>query len=361
VIDGDAVVYCQGAFGTTTGKTAHGLVRKTRRYRIRSVIDSTKAGKDAGQVLDNVTNGIPVHASLSEALEKLAAAGVRPTHFVIGLAPDAGRLDQAARATVLEAVRAGLNIDSGLHNFVSDDAEIATLAAQTGVKLRDVRKTPSREHLHGFTGKIAEVGALKVALLGTDSAVGKRTTAWKLVDGLVALGHSAELVGTGQTAWLQGARFGIILDSLINDFVAGELEHAVWTAWNEARPEVIVVEGQGSMMNPAYPGGFEILAATRPDVVVMQHAPARLEYDGFPGNPMHPLPTQIHAVELISGKPVVAVTVNHESLDPAEVPQICQKIEQDVQLPVTDVLLDGPEKLARVIATYLKKKSVKCG
>jgi uncharacterized NAD-dependent epimerase/dehydratase family protein len=320
------------------------------------VIDSTKAGQDAGQVLDNVPNGIPVHASLTEALEKLTAAGVRPSHFVIGLAPDAGRLDAAARATVLEAVGAGLNIDSGLHNFVSDDKEIAALASERGVSLRDVRKTPSREHLHGFTGKIAEVGALKVALLGTDSAVGKRTTAWKLVDGLLELGRTAELIGTGQTAWLQGARYGIILDSLINDFVAGELEHAVWTCWNEVKPEVIVVEGQGSMMNPAYPGGFEILAATRPDVVVMQHAPARLEYDGFPGNPMHPLATQIHAVELISGKPVVAITINHESLDPSQVPQICQKIEQDVQLPVTDVLLDGPGKLARLIAAHIKAR-----
>ena len=81
-----------------------------------------------------------------------------------------------------------------------------------------------------------------------------------LVDALNARGDSAELVGTGQTSWMQGVRYGIVLDSLINDFVAGEIEHAVWSAWTEQAPDVIVIEGQGSLMNPAYPGGFELLA-----------------------------------------------------------------------------------------------------
>ncbi len=146
-----------------------------------------------------------------------------------------------------------LNVDSGLHDFLSEDTEIAALAAANGVLLRDVRKTPPRSQMHFFSGKINEVDSLKVALLGTDSAVGKRTTAWLLVDALEAAGISAELVGTGQTAWMQGARHSIILDSLINDFVAGEIEHAVCSAWRERRPRVIVIEGQGSLMNPAYP------------------------------------------------------------------------------------------------------------
>ena len=95
-----------------------------------------------------------------------------------------------------------------------------------------------------------------MAVLGTDSAVGKRTTAWLLVDAWRAAGLKTELVGTGQTAWLQGARQSLILDSLINDFVAGEIEHAVWSCWHDNGAEVIVLEGQGSLMNPAYPGGL---------------------------------------------------------------------------------------------------------
>jgi uncharacterized NAD-dependent epimerase/dehydratase family protein len=145
------------------------------------------------------------------------------------------------------------------------------------------------------------------------------------------------------------------LDSLINDFVAGEIEHAVWTCWREYGAEVIVLEGQGSLMNPAYPGGFELLAAGRPDVVVMQHAPGRKEYDGFPGYPLHDLPTQIRAVELLSGRPVVAVTVNHEGLEIAAVPAACAAITAETGLPAYDVLRDGAGALIEVLAPHLNE------
>jgi len=183
--------------------------------------------------------------------------------------------------------------------------------------------------------------------------VGKRTTAWLLVDALRASGRRTELIGTGQTAWLQGARYSMVLDSLINDFVAGEIEHAVWTAWQEQQPDVIVLEGQGSLMNPAYPGGFELLAAGRPDVVLMQHAPRRMEYDGFPGHVLHDLPTQIKAVELIGGRPVVAVTVNHEDMETAEIPAACAAITAETGLPACDVLVDGAGPLLTILEEHL--------
>ena len=109
-------------------------------------------------------------------------------------------------------------------------------------------------------------------------------------------------------------------------------------------------------MNPAYPGGFEILAATRPHCVVLQHAPARTVYDGFPDYPLHPLATQIHAIELISGRPVVAVTVNHEELTPAEARSAAVRIEEETGLPTTDVLLDGPGRLVEVIKKEMEEQ-----
>jgi uncharacterized NAD-dependent epimerase/dehydratase family protein len=255
---------------------------------------------------------------------------------------------------VLQAIQLGLNVDSGLHDFLSEDSEISSLAARQGVKIRDVRKPPQRTELHFFTGKIEQVTALIVAVLGTDSAIGKRTTAWILLDALITAGYSAQLIGTGQTAWMQGARYGIILDSLINDFVSGEIEHAVWTAWKETHPDVIIIEGQGSLMNPAYPGGYEILAAGRPDAVVLQHAPARKEYDGFPGYPLHPLEKQIQAIELISEKPVVAITVNHENMEKSLVPEICAKISAKTALPACDVLLEGADKVVDALKPCFK-------
>jgi uncharacterized NAD-dependent epimerase/dehydratase family protein len=362
--EGNAIVYCQHAYGTTNGKTAHGLVRRTSRYKVLSVVDERHEGRDAGEVLDGKPSGIPIYPSVQAAVAAAKESTEQipePTHLVIGLAPDGGRLSAEARAEVEVALRLGLNVDSGLHDFLAEDSDLVRMAEMNGVRIRDVRKPPDRKELHFFSGKIEEVACLKVAMLGTDSAVGKRTTAWMLIDALVAEGHKAELVGTGQTAWMQGARFSIILDSLVNDFVAGEIEHAVWSAWDEARPDVILIEGQGSLMNPAYPGGHEILAAGRPDVVVLQHAPARREYDGFPGYPMHPLSVQIEAVELLSGRPVVAVAVNHEDLTTEQLASAIPAIEAETGLPACAPLKTGVAPIAAELVRHLHSRSVRGG
>lgn len=347
--DGVATVFCEGALSTPYGKTAHGLIRRTSRYKVASVIDSERTGWDAGRVLDGVERGIPVFGSVAEAVERGAQEGERLTHFVIGLAPDGGLLALEHRKWIVDALRCGLHIDSGLHEFLSEDPEFSRLANENEVRIRDVRKPPPKSELHFYSGKIESVRAYRIAILGTDSAVGKRTTAWALVDGFQAVGRSIEMVGTGQTAWMQGARHCIVLDSLVNDFVSGEIEHAVWSAWIESRPDVILIEGQGSLMNPAYPGGFEILAAARPHAVVLQHAPARKDYDGFPGYPVHPLVTQIRAIELVSGRPVRAVTVNHEGLDPESTLRACREIEKTTGLPTADVLTEGPSRIVSAL------------
>ena len=350
--EGNSIVYCEGAFNTPNGKTAHGLVRFTKRYNVQCVIDSKYSGKDSGLVLDGKENNIPVFSNLAEAKKYCKKAGKKATHFVIGLAPDGGRLSKEAKQDVKKAIKLGLNVDCGLHDFLSEDKKLVELAKKHKVKIRDIRKPSSRDRLHFFTGNIEKVKSLKVALLGTDSAVGKRTTAWILVNSLLEKGLKAELIGTGQTAWLQGAKYSLVMDSLVNDFVSGEIEHAVYSAWKDSKPDVIVIEGQGSLMNPAYPGGFEILAAGRPDVVVLQHAPARKDYDGFPGYPIHTLLKQVEVVKMLSGKPVVAITINHEELKNSEITTVAEKIEKEVGIPAYDVLLNGGGTLAETVLKY---------
>lgn len=355
-MDGNAIVYCEGAFNTTNGKTAHGLVRFTRRYNVIGVVDSRYTGQDAGVVLDNKNRGIMIYESIEAAVKKSRKANQPAAYLVIGLAPDGGRLSQSAREDIKDAIGLGLHIDCGLHDYLSDDKDIAALARQKKVKIRDIRKPVPLVNLHFFSGKIEEVDSLKIAVLGTDSAVGKRTTARILVESLNEKSISTEMIGTGQTSWMQGAEYSVIFDSLINDFVSGEIEHAVWSAWTEKKPKIIVIEGQGSLMNPAYPGGFEILAAGRPDIIILQHAPARQDYDGFPGYPIHPLARQIQVAEMLSGKPVVAITINHEDLLRPEIPVVCAAIKKITGLPTFDVLQDGAEGLMQAVLSYLHSK-----
>jgi len=336
--DGTAVVLCDGGFGTTEGKTAHGLVRHTDRYRVVAVIDGGLAGRDAGEVLDGASAGIPIVAGLDEAIR---AADRRPDYLVVGVATHGGVLPARLRPTIGEALSRGINVDSGLHEILGDDPEFKALARRSGARIRDVRRTPPREEMHAFSGRILEVLSLRIAVLGTDSGVGKRTTSVRLVQGLNARGLRAVLVGTGQTSWMQGARYGLVMDSLVNDFVSGEIEHQVIRAFREEKPDVIVIEGQGCLTHPAYPGGFEILAGARPDGVVLQHAPARTHYDGFPDFPLAGVEKEATLIHLLSGKPIVAITLNHEGLSPDEVRTHAAAYRVRHDVPCCDPLRDG--------------------
>lgn len=356
-MDGEAIVYCQGAFNTLNGKTAHGLVRFTNRYKVISVIDAMHTGGDAGEILDGKANGIRLYGSVPEALDAARKNGHHPSHFVIGIAPDGGALSNAVKADIILAIKSGLHVDSGLHDFMSDDHDILRFAVLNKVRIRDIRKAPDRKQLHFFTGNIARVKCLKIAVLGTDSAVGKRTSAWLLVRKLREQNVRAEMIGTGQTAWMQGARYGIVLDSLVNDFLSGEIEHIICRCWEEEHPDVMVIEGQGSLLNPAYPGGYEIIAAAKTDTIILQHAPTRKEYDGFPGFPIEPLEHQVRALEVISGKKVLAITLNHENLERGDLSLVRNRIMKETGLNSYDLLWESADELAGLVCSLLPVKT----
>jgi len=352
-MDGTALIFCDGAFSTPTGKTANGLVRFTERYIVVGVIDSLCAGRDAGEVLDGRPCGVPIFASLEGAITTLTE---KPRYFIIGIAPDGGRLPDAARPAVAHALRLGINVDSGLHTFLGDDPEFKRAAQDGGATIRDIRRPPEREHLHFWTGKIREVRALKVALLGTDSAIGKRTTAILLKRALLEAGVRNAIVGTGQTAWMQGVPYCIVMDSIVNDFVTGELEHAVWQAWNDMHPETILIEGQGCLTHPAYPGGFEILAACRPDAIILQHAPMREYYDGFPGLSLAGIEREMAILRALTSAPIIAIALNHEKMTPAQVEKTAQEYERRYGIPSCDPLSQGCGKLVSAVKRHLPVK-----
>ncbi|HUR69289.1 MAG TPA: DUF1611 domain-containing protein [Candidatus Thermoplasmatota archaeon] len=346
-----ALVLCEGHFGDPSGKTAHGLVRYSDLYEIVAVIDSTLAGRDAGEFLDGKKTGIPIVASLKEGLS------MRPTHLVMGVATDGGRLPESYRPILVEALEHKLHIVSGLHEKLERDEELVRLARAYGASIQDVRVVPPKEEQHFFSGKIEEVTCPVVAVLGTDSALGKRTTARVLVKALNSAGYKAVFIGTGQTGRLQGARYSIILDSLVNDFLTGEIEHVVWSAWHDERPDIIVVEGQGGLTHPGAPGGYEIIAGARVKGVILQHAPGRQNLDGFIMYPMPDLGPAVTIAEAMSGHALVAITLNHEHLSREEVESWKKRYHDRFGKPVTDVLFDGPQPLVdAVVARFGLRK-----
>ena len=343
-----AVVYCEGQFGEQDGKTANGLVRHSEKYEILSVVDSTHAGSDAGQVLDDEPNGIPVLASLAEAL---AHAGHVPDYLICGLAPADGLLSAAQRVVLLDGIARGMHVINGLHEFLNDDAEFVAAGLLAGVTITDVRRPKEKKDLKLFSGRIFDVTCPRIAVLGTDGAVGKRTTATLLVRALNDRGIKAVLVGTGQTTLIQGGKYGVALDALVPQFCSGEVEHQVVAAFEGEDPDVIVVEGQGALSHPAYLTSGHILRGSRPAGVIVQHAPGRVMLGDFPMVAMPTAASEVKLIESFIDTKVIGITVNHENLTDDEIGTAIARLERDLGLPATDPLTRPIDQLVDMVLT----------
>lgn len=341
-----ALVYCEGEFGNVDGKVANGLARQSDKYEILGIIDSTKAGLDAGEFLDGTRSGVPVFASLGEAVRILGSV---PQFFIYGIAPLASFLDESQRNVLFAAMKQGMSIVNGLPEFLSEDGEFVARALEHGVAIHDVRKPPPRKDLRIFTGRILDLETPVIAVLGTDCAVGKRTTAVALVGALKQAGINATFIATGQTGLLQGARYGVSVDVLTSGFSTGEVERAVLDADAHEHPDIIVVEGQGALSHPAFTSTAAILRGAVPDAVVLQHAPGRTGHCDYPEIPMPTLASEIRLIELFAECAVVAITLNHEGMEEGELPDTIAAYEEQYGLPVTDVLRDGCDKLVERI------------
>ena len=347
-----AIIYCEANFGAIDGKTANGLVRHSERYEILSVIDSEKAGLDAGMVLDGEPNSIPVCRDLAESLERAVTV---PDYFIFGMAPSSGMLSLYERGLVLEAISRGMNIVNGLHEFLGDDPVFQAACAVSNVEILDVRKPPAKKDLHMFTGDIAQVPCPVVAVLGTDCAIGKRTTATILSQALNDRGVKTVMVGTGQTGLIQGARYGVALDAIPSQFCAGELEAMVIKAFEVESPDVILVEGQGALSHPAFSTSSFILRGACPDGVILQHAPGRKTRCDFPQMKMPSPAAEITLIETFAKTTVVGVTINHENMSDAEVSAVILRYENELGIPTTDALSRSPERLVEMIVRGFPK------
>ena len=334
-----AIVLAEGHFRTGEAKTAHGLVRGPARWKVEGVVDSTCAGADAGELLDGKRRSIPVFASLADALAQIPE---RPQWCVVGVATHGGRLPDELRASLRAAAEAGLSIANGLHELVSDDAHIAAIVARKGARIVDVRKPRPVRELAFWTGAALKLAIPRVAVIGTDCALGKRTTTQFLVAECRARGLRAEMVYTGQTGWLQGTKHGFVLDSTPNDFVSGELERALLECVREENPQVVFLEGQSALRNPSGPCGAELLLSAGARFAVLQHAPARRFYDGTEelGCVIPPLEDEVALLRHYKAE-VLGVALNTENLSPAAAREKARELEERLSIPVVLPLVDG--------------------
>ncbi len=337
------VILTEGQFGLHDAKTALGVIRYGP-DDILAILDSTMAGRNLAELLPAFD--VPFVGSLDEVLE----GSVRPDGLLIGIAPTGGRLPADWRVTILQAIRAGLDIHSGLHQFLGDDPEYAAAAAAAGTRLIDYRRPPDR--METSVGRRHLPGKRVILTVGTDCAIGKMSVALELVAAARRAGASAAMVPTGQTGMMIEG-WGVAVDRVISDFTNGTVEWLV--EQGEARADWVIVEGQGSIDHPAYSAvTMGLIHGATPHAMVLVHKPGLTEHDftHLPDAsfPIAELPPFIELHERIAGlvapSKVVAVALN-TSLYPSDddARAVIAAIAAETGLPADDPVRFGADAL----------------
>ncbi|MDP5171908.1 MAG: DUF1611 domain-containing protein [Bacteroidia bacterium] len=346
-MDGTAILFTHQNLLELSAKTAHGLLRYSKRYQILAVIDQHSAGQRTGELLDATVQDVPIYGSIAEFGQQSDA---KADFCIIGIASGGGKIDLAWLPELESAIRHGMSLVNGMHHLLADNHALVALATQHNVALIDVRKPKPTTSLPFWTGRIQEVGCPIIPVLGSDCAVGKRSTARFVEAACLARGIKAEMIYTGQTGFLQGGRHGFIFDSTLNDFVCGELEHAILQCWEQEKPDVILVEGQAALRNPSGPCGSEMLISGRADACIFVHPAGRTHYKGWEasGRTLPPLREELALIQAY-GVPTIGVALNTRAVSSEEAFRL-QKIYQDeLKLPVALPLESGVENLVDAI------------
>lgn len=344
-----AIILTGGLLSSGDAKTAHGLIRESGRFEIIGVVDAEHAGRDAGEVLDGRHRGIPVVKDISEGI------ALQPAYCIVGVATIGGYFPPSMLEDVRQAVSRGVSIVNGLHDYLSEHEDIVTLAADSGARLFDIRRPKKFSDLKFWTGEIMKLSIPVVAVMGTDCALGKRTTARFIVQEGKRAGLQVSMIYTGQTGWLQGGDYGFIFDSTLNDFVSGELEQAILRCAAEVSPDIILLEGQSAMRNPSGPGGAEFLVSGQAKHVILVHAPKRKHYEHTPE--WGEIPSLASEIDLIAryGSKVIAVALNTEDCTDEEAYTFKASLSAELGVPVILPLQEGCAGVIPLLKTIIER------
>jgi uncharacterized NAD-dependent epimerase/dehydratase family protein len=340
-------ILAPGLFATRSAKTAHGVIAYSRDATV-VVVDPDHAGARVRDVVPYLERDAPIVASVDDAL------AFSPNALLIGVAPPGGALPPSWRASIVRALEAGLEVVSGLHEFLLSDAEFARVAAACGTTIWDVRETPPPRL---FTGEGYDVAARVVLTVGSDCAVGKMTASLELARAASDAGERARFVATGQTG-IAIAGEGTAIDRVISDFASGAAEELVLA--NAPHADLLFVEGQGGINHPAFaPVTLALLYGSAPDALVLVHLATRTHVEDQ-GVPLLSLARLVATYETLCGtvKPakVVGIALNTHGLDEAAATAAIERAKIETGLPCDDVVRNGPRALYAALAPRLATK-----
>lgn len=334
------VILTEGFTNPHTAKTASCVIRYGD-LDVVALLDSTVAGETAQSML-GVGGEIPIVA----ALDDVPAADL----LLLGIAPPGGSIPASWRTVILAAIARGMDVTGGLHDFLTEDEEFVAAAARHGVTLTDVRKNNERTIARriGLRGD-----CLRVLTVGHDCSVGKMLTSVELTRGLQAAGHDAHFIATGQTGIMVSGD-GCPIDRVIADFVSGAVEKMIL---KHQHHDILMIEGQGSLVHPSYSGvTLSLLHGAAPQALILVCEMGRQTVTGIDHLRIPPLAKIRELNETMASIfhpcPVIGIAVNSRRVTAEEAAAERQRLRAEFNLPVCDVIRDGPQDLVDAVVAY---------
>jgi uncharacterized NAD-dependent epimerase/dehydratase family protein len=338
------VILTDGRTNPVSAKTASCVIRY-KPEEVVALLDTTQPGKTSQELL-GIGGAIPVVAKLADA------PGANT--LLIGIAPAGGKLPAAWRSILLEAIDRGMNLVSGLHDFLSNDPEISAAAAKRGVQIHDVRKNNERDVANRQN---LREDCLRIHTVGQDCSVGKMLASVEIAIALKARGHDAKFVATGQTGiMIEGD--GCPVDCVVSDFVNGAVEKLVLANQHH---DILLVEGQGSLSHPRYSAvTLGLLHGCVPHGMILVYEAGRKNVLGMDYVPLTPLQKIVEVNEMmaqlaIPSSRVIGVAMNSRLLNPNEAEAERERVRRELGVPVCDVIRHGAGDMVDAILALQQK------
>jgi len=335
------LILTEGLSSPNSAKTACSVIRY-RRDEVVGVLDST-VSPQACQNLLEVGGDLPVVNSV----DTIPEANV----LLIGIAPTGGGLPEPMRLQVLAAIERGMDVESGLHDFLSDDEEFVSAAAKSGSVLRDLRRNNERDVAQRQN---ISSDCLRVHTVGHDCSVGKMITSIELARGLQADGVHAKFIATGQTGILVEGD-GCPVDAVVADFINGSVEKQILAHQHH---EVLVIEGQGSITHPCYSAvTLGLLHGCLPNCLVYCYELGRTQVKGVDHIELPPMESQRDLYLAMANAAhdcrFIGISINSRNTDEKAYRKEKDRIESEWDLPACDVFRENAGPLVNAVKAQI--------
>ncbi len=336
------IILTEGHTEPHAGKTAACIIRY-RGEDVVALLDSTQKGKTSGDLLG--VGKVPIVGKLDDAPDA--------NTLLLGIAPPGGKIPPPWRAIILDAIaRRKMNVISGLHDFIGDDPEFSKAAKASGVSIQDVRKNTEKTIARR---KGLRPDCLRVHTVGHDCSIGKMVVSVEVTNGLKKRGHDAKFIATGQTGIMVEGD-GLPIDCIVADFVSGAAEKLVL---QNQHHEILVVEGQGSLVHPSYSGvTLSLLHGCAPQALILCYEVGRDRVTGVESVQIPLLAVIKHLNETMSNLhqkcKIIGIGINSRRVSAAEAAKERERIKAEFGLPACDVIRDGPDELVDAVIAFKK-------